>query len=100
MTAANHALRDETNLPHPLASRKDVLGLAQAHPWGHASGPEKVRQQLASQGFRITQPQPGHWVLTLTSPLPELHFYSELELAQFAGIQAINYSTHYSGEAQ
>lgn len=83
-----------TSSPTPFsATRKDLLGV------GHLSGMKPgrngavmTRQWLVDLGFHVDQAGPRHWVLTLSTPLPELHFYSEAELEQFAASRARQYA--------
>ena len=43
-------------------------------------------------GFVVSQADREHWAVTHHNPLPELHFYSERELAQFASYKAHHYA--------
>lgn len=51
-----------------------------------------TRQWLKDLGFSINQQDQRHWVVTHQAPLPEMHFYSEQELAQFASHKAQHYA--------
>lgn len=88
--------------PHPLtetppASRKDLLGV------GHNPGlaPMTIRtawKWLDNLGFEVCQIIPGHWIVTHSGALPELHFYSVSELSQFAAQRAHRYADIFKRE--
>lgn len=90
-----------TSCPTPFsATRKDLLGvgrLSGMKPDGN--GAVMTRQWLVDLGFHVDQTGPQHWVLTLSTPLPELHLYSEAELEQFAANRARHYAKAHNKEA-
>ncbi|MGM0769007.1 MAG: hypothetical protein ACQEV6_13370 [Pseudomonadota bacterium] len=92
MNALNRALA-RTIEPTKRSCRKDLLGLASRpeHP-ALLTGCRATTQWLTDLGFRIDHRCPGHWVLTHSHPLPQLHFYSEEELARFASGRAQAYA--------
>ncbi|MDX1598300.1 MAG: hypothetical protein R3295_06530 [Marinobacter sp.] len=77
----------------PRISRKDLLALydAQATPVS-LKGMQATLQWLDDLGFQVNREQQDHWVVTHTRPLPELHFYSEIELERFATGRAHRYA--------
>lgn len=77
----------------PRSSRKDLLALnhAPAMPVS-LKGLRATLQWLDDLGFRVNREQWDHWVVTHTHPLPELHFYSEIELERFATGKAHHYA--------
>lgn len=80
-----------THLQTPAATRNDLFAL-QACTMPLVKGIDVTRQWLDDLGFAISEPHPEHWVLTHLTPLPELHFYSALELEQFARQRAHHYA--------
>lgn len=52
--------------------------------------PSNPARQLEQMGFRVTKQTGKHWTVTGIDPLPELHFYSLVELGRFA----LNQATH------
>lgn len=80
-----------THLYSPAATSKDLFGL-QACAAPLLKGIDVTRQWLDDLGFSIDQRRPEHWVLTHLAPLPELHFYSALELELFAKHRAHHYA--------
>lgn len=80
-----------THLAPPPATRKDLLGL-QACAAPLLKGMDVTRQWLADLGFSMSEPAPDHWVLTHSTPLPELHFYTAHELELFARHRAHQYA--------
>ncbi|MBD3656787.1 MULTISPECIES: hypothetical protein [Marinobacter] len=95
MTAAVHALHHPE--PLPLASRKDLLGVGEADPaTGIRHSLPALHGLLSDLGFHIITCNPGHWLLRLHQALPELHFYTEAELAHFARHRARRYAQHYA----
>lgn len=82
------------------ATRKDVLGVGRLPEMKRSyGGAAATRQWLTDLGFHVHQVGPQHWVLTLSTPLPELHFYSEAELEQFAASRARQYAKAHIKEA-
>ncbi len=90
MTALNrlqpHLLTDV-----PPANRKDLLGV------GHNLGlvPMTIRtarKWLENLGFEVRLVKHEHWIITHSRALPELHFYSAVELSQFAAHRAHRYA--------
>lgn len=97
MTAFNRALLYPHKNTPPPASRKDVLGVGQSLAPGVETPPvHTVSKWLESLGFVISQVAPRHWILTHSSSLPELHFYSLAELGQFAAQRSHQYATPFS----
>lgn len=86
--------------PHPLteippASRKDLLGV------GHSLAPMTIhtaRKWLENLGFEMRLVKPEHWIITHSKTLPELHFYSAVELSQFAAHRAHRYADTFTRE--
>ncbi|MBE02894.1 hypothetical protein [Marinobacter lutaoensis] len=74
-------------------NRQDVLGLSGPDDTAPTS-PRATRQWLDALGFRVNRHGPGHWVVTHQRALPEIHLYSESELARFARDKARHYVTH------
>ncbi len=94
MTAA-HALHHPE--PVPVATRKDLLGVGEAvSATGNRPGLPAVHGLLTDLGFHITTCKPDHWLLRFHRALPELHFYTEAELAHFAHHRARRYAQHYA----
>ena len=79
------------HLSPPKATAKDLFGL-QALDTPLLKGMEVTRRWLEDLGFSINEPNPEHWVLTHSGPLPELHFYSDSELEMFARHRAHHYA--------
>ncbi|WP_417545765.1 hypothetical protein [Marinobacter sp.] len=78
---------------HALAAtRNNLFGLQSNVPVLYGDGLNTSRQWLEDLGFSISQADQEHWVVTHHNPLPELHFYSERELAQFASYKAHHYA--------
>lgn len=82
-----------THLSPPPATQNDLLGLGDSTE-ALLKGMDVTRQWLDDLGFSIHAPNPGHWILTHSAPLPELHFYSALELETFARHRAHHYARH------
>ncbi|HDZ40005.1 MAG TPA: hypothetical protein ENH62_17325 [Marinobacter sp.] len=80
------------NCHAPTATRNNLFGLQSNAPALCAEGLNTSRQWLKDLGFSINQSGQEHWVITHHNPLPELHFYSERELAQFASHKAHHYA--------
>ncbi len=88
--------------PHPLteiptASRKDLLGV------GHNLGLVPMttctaRKWLENLGYEVRRVKPEHWIITHSRALPELHFYSAVELSQFAAHRAHRYADTFTRE--
>lgn len=74
------------------ATRNNLFGLQPNTPSLYGEGLNTSRQWLEDLGFSVSQPDPEHWVVTHHNPLPELHLYSERELAQFASYKAHHYA--------
>lgn len=53
--------------------------------------PSHPEAMLERMGFRVSLRKEDHWIVTGVDPLPELHFYSRLELGRFA----LNQAEHY-----
>lgn len=92
MNALNRALPHNFT-PPPRSSTKDLLALnhVPAMPVTLKSM-RATLQWLDDLGFRVDRKQLDHWVVTHTNPLPELHFYSEIELERFATGKAHHYA--------
>ncbi|WP_297796560.1 hypothetical protein [uncultured Marinobacter sp.] len=92
MYALTRALPQTIATP-PRSSRKDLLALYDA-PYTPVSlkGMRATLQWLDDLGFQVNREQQDHWVVTHTHPLPELHFYSEIELERFATGKAHHYA--------
>ncbi|MDL0430368.1 hypothetical protein QPM17_04490 [Marinobacter sp. TBZ242] len=96
MTALNRLQR------HPLteippASRKDLLGVGQ----NRGLAPMTIntaRKWLANLGFEVRLVKPEHWIITHGKALPEFHFYSAVELSQFAAHRAHRYADTFTRE--
>lgn len=74
------------------ATRNNLFGLhASAVPL-YSESLGITHQWLQDLGFSVDQRDQDHWVVTHQSPLPELHFYSKRELAQFASHKAQHYA--------
>lgn len=86
--------------PHPLteipqASRKDLLGVS------HRLAPMTIhtaRKWLENLGFEVRLVKPEHWIITHSRALPEFHFYSAVELSQFAAHRAHRYADTFTRE--
>ncbi|MBK1872674.1 MULTISPECIES: hypothetical protein [unclassified Marinobacter] len=76
------------------ATRSNLFGLNPSAPALYGEDLNTNRQWLEDLGFSIRQSGQKHWVVTHTNPLPELHFYSENELAQFASYKGHHYAKH------
>jgi len=74
------------------ATRNNLFGLQSNVPSLYGEAPDTSSKFLADLGFSVRQPEQEHWVVTHHNPLPELHFYSERELAQFASYKAHLYA--------
>lgn len=80
---------------HALAStRSNLFGLNPSAPALYGEDPSTNCQWLEDLGFSVRQSGQKHWVVTHSNPLPELHFYSDSELAQFASYKAQHYARH------
>lgn len=92
MYALTRALPQTVTEP-PRSSRKDLLALnhVPATPVT-LKGMRATLQWLNDLGFRVDREQQDHWVVTHTNPLPELHFYSEIELERFSTGKAHHYA--------
>lgn len=96
MTALNRL--QTPPLPEILpASRKDLLGVS------HTAGLAPMTSRTASKwlenlGFEIRQVIPEHWIVTHPRTSPELHFYSDSELSQFAAHRAHRYADTFTRE--
>ncbi len=78
---------------HALAAtRNNLFGLQPNAPSLYEEGGKASRQWLEDLGFSVRQSDQQHWVVTHHNPLPELHFYSARELAQFASYKAHHYA--------
>lgn len=71
----------------PTPNRGDLLQV-QSGPNVVPAHPEAMLERM---GFRITRRKEDHWIVTGDDPLPELHFYTHLELGRFALDQAGRY---------
>jgi hypothetical protein len=96
MTALNR-LQPQPLTEVPPASRKDLLGV------GHNPGLAPMTictawKWLENLGFEVRQIIPGHWIVTHSRALPELHFYSVPELSQFAAHRARRYADTFKRE--
>lgn len=81
----------------PTATRKDLLGVS--HSVGVASMTSRNTQQwLKNLGFEVRQIIPQHWIVTHPETSPELHFYSDSELSQFAAHRAHHYADSVTRE--
>ncbi|MBL1272796.1 MAG: hypothetical protein ACI92B_001998 [Marinobacter maritimus] len=80
------------------ATRNNLFGLQSNVPSLYGEGLDISSKFLANLGFSVSQPAQEHWVVTHHNPLPELHFYSERELAQFASYKAHLYAKHLPPE--
>lgn len=102
MTAIERIARTSSSTPFS-ATRKDLLGVGRLSGMksSHSNAVAMVatRQRLADLGYHVHRVGPQHWVLTLSTPLPELHFYSEAELKQFAANRARQYANAHIKEA-
>ncbi|MBL3557591.1 MULTISPECIES: hypothetical protein [Marinobacter] len=81
----------------PPASRKDLLGVSHAPgrpPMSNCS----AWKWLKNLGFEVRQVLPEHWVVTHSRTSPELHFYSNSELSQFAAHRAHHYAETFTRE--
>jgi len=76
------------------ATRNNLFGLQDKPASLYGEDLTTNRQWLEDLGFSVQQPDMEHWVVTHKSPLPEFHFYSEHELAQFASYKAHHYARH------
>ncbi len=84
---------------HALAAtRNNLFGLQSSAPSLYGEGVNISRQWLEDLGFSVSQPDQEHWVVKYHNPLPELHFYSERELAQFASYKAQHYAKRLLSE--
>lgn len=81
----------DTRLQPPAATRKDLLALGSS-ALGASRNVDVSLRWLRDLGFAIMERSEGHWILTHTAALPELHFYSALELEQFARHRAHHYA--------
>lgn len=79
-------------------SRHNLFGFKPTSAALARSAPDTTRQRLAALGLSVRQREPGHWLVTRCTALPELHFYSELELAQFATDKASHYACRSTPE--
>ncbi|MFL1406787.1 hypothetical protein ACJO2E_15735 [Marinobacter sp. M1N3S26] len=68
--------------PSPKASRPHRGDLLQVQS-GPSVVPADPEARLERMGFRVSRRPDGHWTVTGSSPLPELHFYSRIELGRF-----------------
>lgn len=96
MTALTRLQPQPLTQPTP-ASRKDLLGV------GHNPGLTPMTANAAGTwlhglGFESRQVSPGHWIVTHSKALPELHFYSVSELGQFAAYRAHRYAATFKRE--
>ncbi|KAA1171266.1 hypothetical protein FWJ25_16720 [Marinobacter salinexigens] len=82
-----------THLKPPVSTRKDLLAVGLSITAVN-KGTGASQSWLRDLGFVITEKAEDHWILTHTSALPELHFYSEQELEQFARHRAHHYAKH------
>ena len=84
------------NRPHKETSHEIVTArdqrksgtLVQSGPIVVPANPEVMLDRM---GFRVARRAENHWVITGIDPLPELHFYTRLEVGRFA----LNQATHY-----
>ncbi|MDK8464885.1 hypothetical protein [Marinobacter sp. SS13-12] len=88
--------------PHPLteippASRKDLLGVGHNHDLAPMTI-HTARKWLENLGFEIRLVKPEHWIITHSKALPEIHFYSAVELSQFAAHRAHRYADTFTRE--
>ncbi len=74
------------------ATRNNLFGFQTNVPSLYGDGLYISYRWLEDLGFSVSQPGHEHWVVTHRNPLPELHFYSERELAQFASYKARHYA--------
>tara|TARA_R110002094_G_scaffold141661_2_gene132180 strand:+ start:3987 stop:4439 length:453 start_codon:yes stop_codon:yes gene_type:complete len=81
--ASSHAL---------AATRNNLFGLQSNALPLFGEGVNISSQWLEDLGFSVLQPSQEHWVVKHHNPLPELHFYSEHELAEFASYKAHHYA--------
>jgi len=99
MNARNRALTGLNDHVIARSSRKDVLGLATNATLRTSENTDRnATRRLTDMGFRIRQPASGHWVLTHTTALPELHFYTGAELERFAIHKAHEYARRQQKE--
>lgn len=88
------------NIQSLAATRNNLFGLQPGLPLLFGEAANTSHQWLEELGFTITRPEAehAHWVVTYRNPLPELHFYSERELAQFASYKAHHYARRLAHE--
>ena len=80
------------HIPNQTATRNNLFGLHSGAVPLYTETLCITDQWLKNLGFSVDQRDQEHWVVTHQSPLPELHFYSERELAQFASHKARHYA--------
>lgn len=80
------------NIHGLAATRNNLFGLQSNVPSLYGEGLNVNRQWLEELGFFVSQTDREHWVVTHHNVLPELHFYSKRELAQFASYKAHHYA--------
>ncbi|HET8849511.1 MAG TPA: hypothetical protein VFM78_06460 [Marinobacter sp.] len=95
---ATHAARSDRITRH---TRQDLFGFSHpAHRHASQSLPATAIaiRQLWIMGLHIREPNPGHWVVRGSAPLPEVHLYSEQEVQHFATCNAVHYSPAHRAE--
>lgn len=75
-----------------VSTRNNVFGFQSGTLFLPEESAKSNCQWLADLGFSVSLTEPDHWIVTHKNPLPELHFYSERELAQFASYKAHHYA--------
>ncbi|GGE69493.1 hypothetical protein GCM10011533_22320 [Streptosporangium jomthongense] len=80
------------NIHALAATRNNLFGLQPDAPSLFNAKDKTSQQWLQDLGFSVNRTDAEHWVITYNKPLPELHFYSERELEQFASYKAHHYA--------
>ncbi|MBK1852011.1 hypothetical protein FE845_11720 [Marinobacter sp. 1-4A] len=74
------------------ATRNNLFGFQPNVPSLFEDGGKTSHQWLERLGFSVNTVDQEHWVVTHHTTLPEIHFYSVRELAQFASYKAHHYA--------
>lgn len=95
---ATHAEQSNSITRH---TRQDLFGFsypAQRHAEQALPGTPAAIRRLWTMGLHIREANPGHWIVRGSSPLPEIHLYSEQEVQRFAASNALHYSPAHRAE--
>jgi hypothetical protein len=92
VTRRRNLIMGITNNPAFSASQNNLFGFRPPSVKLAAKHPDQTRKDLAILGLSVCQCESKHWMVTHRATLPELHFYSEWELTQFANHKAHQYA--------